>query len=119
MKYSFQDREVFRRGKCRRCGRCCASRIGECPHFRWIAVEDIPEGAIIDKTGIGTSLVAECLIFDSEETWKNCTPEVRRSFPSTPNQIMGGCGFWFEDGEGRKLVRRIEEGRVKLVFEGE
>lgn len=95
---------IIRKGKCRRCGRCCASRIGECPYFRFVAVKDIPKGAEISQTGEGTSLVSKCLIFDEPTTWRHCTPEVRKSFPSMPTQLLGNCGFWFVDDKGRRLV---------------
>jgi len=104
---------MTRKGECIKCGRCCASRIGECPHFVWVALEDIPKGTIIRETGIDTPLKAECLIFNKSVTWRRCTPEVRREFPSQPQQVRGRCGFWFEDERGRKLVaREVEPGKL-------
>jgi len=103
---------MIRRGECRRCGRCCAGVIGECPFFVWVALEDIQKGTVIKETGVGTPLKADCLIFDKPVTWRRCTLQVRRAFPSQPQQVAGRCGFWFEDEKGRRLVaREVEPGK--------
>jgi len=105
---------IVRKGKCIQCGRCCASRINVCPYFIWRTTKTIPKGIDIKKTGLGSSLIGVCLIYDKDITFKNCTPEIRKSFPSDPRQVMGNCGYWFETYDGRKI--KIEVMRNKLIL---
>jgi len=106
---------LVRKGGCIRCGRCCASRINVCPYFSWKSVKDIPKGVLISETGEGTSLEAVCLAHDLDLPW--CPLESRRAFPSTPHEVRGRCGYWFETEDGRKVVSRIIEGRSVLIVE--
>jgi len=85
-----------------------------------VAVRDIPIGVEISKTGEGAALIAKCLIHDEDVAWRNCTLKFRKSFPSHPGQVMGNCGYWFEDKRGRRLIRKeIETGRFVIVAEEE
>jgi len=108
---------MVRKGECIKCGRCCAGKFGECPHFYYLVKQDVSASTIIDKIGIPYHIEARCAISGTDEVWKSCTPKVREEFPSHPTQIKGLCSYWFETDDGRKIVYKIENSRVVLYVE--
>lgn len=88
-------KRYIRAGTCRRCGRCC--NLHTCPYFRLVANRDIKAGEVIDDTGIGTPLMALCLVEGKPEKAEmyggSCI-----TFPSSPPQTPPKCGFyWVEE----------------------
>ena len=85
----------IRSGSCNRCGRCCDLF---CPHFSFVANEDIKAGSVIVSFGSNSCLMARCGLntlakkADLSLYGGSCA-----TFPTDPWQTKDLCGYkWTE-----------------------
>ena len=101
-----ENKNYVKKGFCRRCGRCCDPN---CPYLTFIVLEDIPKGTELKPIrdwGLDGKLMAVCEIFDTDIKWRQCSPRIRKSFPSIPEMRYPRCGYYFIDKRTGERVKR-------------
>jgi len=131
---------AYRRyGECVQCGQCCgrwgfqfsqatgptraltSAEVDLIDYEGWAATES-KDGLTLNWWGPlrARERDAPCEAYDPET--KTCTaydkrPEICQAFPLRPEDVPEGCGYWFEEVEGKRMSVAVEHKTSTLQFE--